>query len=460
LCGGTYFGSMIEHGHRSARRGSLAALALMALALLICNPSQGEDWPQWRGPYFNGSTTEKGLPAQWSKTENVAWVAPLPGYSSATPIIWEDSVFLASPDEQKSLLLLCLDRKTGQVRWRKAAGSGDRQKGLNNMASPSPVTDGKRVISMFATGDLAAFDLNGRELWKRDLGKEYGRFAIMWMYGSSPMLYGGRLYVQVLQHNPCPEDYTHAQDGNPKRESFLLCLDPATGTNLWRQVRPTDAIDESQEAYSTPIPYAGKQGEEILVVGADYVTAHSPETGAELWRCGGLNVRKEHAWRLVPSIVVADGMIIACGPRRDPVLGIKDGGRGLVTETHIAWQFKEFPSDCVTPLYYQGKLYVLDGDHQMMTRLEPQTGAKEWQGNLGVKEIFRASPTGADGKIYCISESGTAVVLEAGPEFKVLSTIRMGEAPVRASIAVARGDLFIRTAQNLYCVRNGGRGES
>jgi outer membrane protein assembly factor BamB len=374
-------------------------------------------------------------------------------------VVWEDCVFVSSPDEQKNLLLLCLDRKTGQVRWQKVVGGGDLQKGRNNMASPSPATDGKRVFSLFATGDLAAFDLNGQELWKRNLAKEYGRFANMWIYGSSPMLYGGKLYVQVLQHNPRPGNYTHALDDKPERESFLLCLDPQTGQNLWRHVRPSDAIEEAQEAYSTPIPYAGKQGVEILVVGGDYITAHSPNTGAELWRCGGLNVRKERFWRIVPSAVAADGLIIACGPKRDPVLGIKDGGRGLVTDTHIAWRFKEFPSDCVTPLFYQQQLFVLDGDRQMMTCLEPQTGATKWQGNLGVREIFRASPTGADGKIYCLSENGTVVVLGMGNEFKVLSTIRMGESPVRSSIAVAHGELFIRTAQNLYCVRNPSRGE-
>jgi outer membrane protein assembly factor BamB len=188
------------------------------------------------------------------------------------------------------------------------------------------------------------------------------------------------------------------------------------------------------------------------VVGGDYTTAHSPDTGAELWRCGGLNDGKEESWRIVPSPVVAAGMIIACGPKRDPVLGIKDGGKGLVTDTHIAWRFKEYPSDCVTPLFYEGKLFVLDGDRQMMTCLEPKTGEKKWQGNLGVREIFRASPTGADGKIYCLSENGTVVVLEAGDAFKVLSTIRMGESPVRASIAVSKGQLFIRTAKNLYCI--------
>jgi len=451
---------MTESSRRSTRRASLAAVSFACLSLFISASGRAENWPQWRGPYFNGSTTETNLPTQWSKTENVAWVTPLPGESGATPVVWEESVFVSSPDEQKNLLLLCLDRKTGQVRWQKVVVAGeDRQKGLNNMASPSPVTDGKAVFGLFGTGDLAAFDLSGQELWKRNLAKEYGRFAIMWIYGSSPMLYGGKLYVQVLQRNPCPDDYTLALDGKPERESYLLCLDPQTGKTLWRHVRSTDAVDEAQEAYSTPVPYVGQAGAEILVVGGNYVTAHAPDTGAELWRCGGLNVRQEHWWRIVPSPVVADGLVIVCGPKRDPVLAMKDGGKGMVTDTHTAWKFKEFPSDCVTPLSYQHKLFVLDGDRQVMTCLEPQTGAKKWQGNLGVQEIFRASPTGADGKVYCLSENGTVVVLDAGEEFKVLSTIRMGEAPARSSIEVAHGALFIRTAKNLYCVGNSVRRE-
>ena len=434
-------------------------LGPVGLALLITASAGAENWPQWRGPYFNGSTTEKDLPTQWSKTENIAWVAPMPGFSSATPVVWEDRVFASSPDEQKNLLLLCLDRKTGRLLWKRVVAGGDLQKGRNNMASPSPATDGKKAFSLFATGDLAAFDFAGQEIWKRNLAKEYGGFAIMWIYGSSPMLYVSKLYVHVLQRNPRPDNYTHASDNKAERESYLLCIDPQTGKNLWRHVRSTEAVNEAQEAYSTQIPYEGKSGAEVLVVGGDYITAHSPVTGAELWRCGGLNVRKELFWRIVPSPVAADGMIIACGPKRDPVLGIKDGGHGLVTDTHIAWRFEEFPSDCVTPLYYQEKLFVLDGDRQVMTCLEPQTGRTIWQGNLGVREIFRASPAGAEGKIYCVSENGTVVVLEAGKEFQVLSTIHMGEAPVRSSIAVAHAELFIRTARNLYCVTKPGTRE-
>ena len=425
----------------------LAFLALAAPMGLLA-----ENWPQWRGPYFNGSSGETNLPNQWSKTESARWARPLPGYSGATPIIWENSIFVSSPDQDKNLVLLCLDRSNGQVRWERKIAAGNFEKGRNNSASPSPVTDGKRVFVLFATGDLAAFDFSGAELWHRNLSTEYGRFAIMWIYGSSPMLYQGKLYVQVLQHAKVPPDYSHAQDGRPERDSFLLCLDPATGTNIWRHVRPTDAFSEAQEAYTTPIPCETGQSPEIIVVGGNYVTAHSTTDGSELWRCAGLNMRGEAYWRVVPSAVVADGLVIACGPKRDPVIAIKDSGRGLVTDSHVAWKTTEFTSDCTTPLFYNRRLFVLDGDRQVMTCVEPRTGQKIWQGNLGVREIFRASPTGADGRIYCISEAGTAVVMSAGEAFNILATIPMGESPVRASIVAAQGRLFIRTAKNLYCI--------
>lgn len=378
----------------------------------------------------------------------------MPGFSGATPIIWGDRVFVSSPDADKNLLLLCLNRKDGKILWQKTVAVGDRTKGRNNMASPSPVTDGKIVVALYGTGDLAAFDFDGKELWKRNLGKEYGRFANMWLYGSSPLLFEGKLYVQVLERNPVPADYTSAIDGKSARESYLLCIDLQTGKNIWRHVRPTDAKNESQEAYSSPVPDLNQSAPEIILVGGNYATAHKADTGEEIWRCGGLNSRNDSFFRIVPSPVVAGDMVIACAPKKEPVIAIKDGGKGLVTDTAITWTFKEFPSDCVTPLYYEKKLFVLDGDKQMMTCLDPKTGETKWQGSMGTRQIFRASPTGADGKIYCISENGTVVVLSAGDEFKILSTIPMGGEPVRSCIAVSDGQLFIRTAQNLYCVGN------
>ena len=417
----------------------LALTALLALATAV----SAENWPQWRGPFFNGSTTETGLPTTWSATENVAWVTPLPGFSGATPAVFGDNVFVSSPDADKNLNLLCLDRVTGKVRWKTTLSTGDFTHGNNNLASPSPVTDGRHVWALFATGVLAALDCDGNVLWKRDLARDYGKFAVMWIYGSSPLLHKGRLYVQVIQRDP--PTYKYSLDDKPRRDSYLLCLDPLTGREHWRHLRATDAVNESMESYTTPIPLDDK----LIVVGADYVTAHRLDTGAELWRCGGLN-RTRNGWRrIVPTPVVADGNIIACGPKHDPLLAIRDG--------KLAWETKDITPDVCTPLYYRDKLFVLDGDRQTVACLDPKTGQTRWQGKLEITgDLIRASLTGADGKLYCISEKGTVLVLEAGDDFKVLAHFKMvgpDEQPCRSSIVAAQGSLFIRTAKNLYCIR-------
>lgn len=411
---------------------------------------RAENWSQWRGPFFNGSSAETNLPTSWTREQNILWRRPLPGKSGATPVVWNDRVFLPSPDDQKDLHLLCVNMSDGAIRWQRKVASGDSVKGKNNAAAGSAVTDGKHVWIMFATGDLAAFDFDGKEIWHRNLAKEYGAFAYMWLYGSTPLLYQDRLYVQVLQRNP--PTYPHAQDDKPERDSYLLCLNAADGKTLWRHVRPTDAIEESKESYATPIPFTFGGRQEIVLTGGNYVTGHDPLSGEELWRCGGLNQKNLNLGRVIPSATASIDHIYACGPKREVVIAVRAGGKGVVTDSHVDWRFTEFAPDVCTPLYYQGKLFVLDGDRQTMTCLNPSTGAKIWQGKLGVRETFSSSPTGADGKIYCLSEPGTVVILSAGDEFKVLATINMDEGPSMSSIVPSQGRLLIRTAQNLYCI--------
>ena len=198
----------------------ITRLTFTAITLaMFSSLAQAENWPQWRGAAFNGSSTEKNLPESWTK-ETVKWAVPLPGPSGATPAVWGDAVFLTSPDAQKNLLLICVNRKDGKVRWQKQITSGDINKGKGNMASPSPVTDGKSVFVLFGTGDFAAVDFDGNILWQRNLGADYGRFAIMWLYGSSPLLFNGKLYLQVLQRTPAPADYPGLAGGDPARGDF------------------------------------------------------------------------------------------------------------------------------------------------------------------------------------------------------------------------------------------------
>ena len=430
----------------------LPLFTLAAFTLTLA--AHAENWPQWRGPAFNGSSTEKNLPETWTK-ETVKWTAPLPGPSGATPAVWGDSIFVSSPDAQKNLLLLCLDRKDGKVRWQKQLATGDLTVGRGNMASPSPVTDGKSVFVLYGTGDLAALDFDGNIQWQRNLGADYGRFAIMWLYGSSPLLFDGKLYVQVLQRNPVPNNYPALAGGDPARESYLLALDPATGKTLWKTARPTDAKMESAESYATPVPAIGADGKaQLLLVGGNCLTGHDPATGAELWRGYGLNPKDGEWMRIVASPVGAAGLAIACGPKKEPMLAFRTDGKGDITATGLAWKNEERKTpDVCTPAFDGQRLYVVDGDGHTLSAFDPKTGERKWSGELPDRTIIRSSPTVADGKIYIVNEKGTVMVCAAGEEFKVLATIPMGDAEgTRASLVVSGGQLFLRTTQALYCV--------
>ena len=175
------------------RRRTLGVLAFVLLSFAIV---QAQNWPQWRGPGLNGTSTEKNLPVKWSTEENVVWKVAMPGWSGSTPIIWRDRIFLNVADGDK-LFLWCLDKSNGDVLWKQPLG-GNVKRGKQNMSSPSPVTDGRNVYVMTGTGILKGFDFNGKEIWSRDIQKDYGQFGLNWGYASSPLLFEDSLYVQVL----------------------------------------------------------------------------------------------------------------------------------------------------------------------------------------------------------------------------------------------------------------------
>jgi outer membrane protein assembly factor BamB len=434
-------------------------LSLSVALLLTCAslaPLQAENWGQWRGPSYSGTSPEKGLPTEWSAEKGIKWKTRLPGQSGATPVVWGDSVFVSSPDADKNLQLLCLDRKGGAIRWQKTVVEvGNMEKGRGNAASPSPATDGKAVYVMYSTGDVAAFDFQGEKLWHRKLGEEYGRLGFMWLYGASPLIFQGRLYIQVLQRSPVPADYPGVNGAGGDRESYLLALDPATGKNLWKHTRTTTARVESMESYATPVPHQGTDGKwQLLVAGGDCLTGHNPETGEELWRGYGFNRKRGEFMRLVASPLSMGDLALVCGAKKEQAIAFRTDLKGDITETGVAWTFDEKKTpDVCTPALYRGKVIVLDGDSQTLTCLDPKTGEKKWQGNLGDRTVVRSSPTVADGKVYILNEKGTVIVCSAGDEFQVLKTIPMGDADgTRSCIAVSDGQLFIRTTENLYCV--------
>lgn len=438
-------------------RNFRGVLLLNALVLVVASSGWASDWPQWRGPFFNGSTDEPNLPTFWSPKENVAWISSLPGPSGATPVISNGRVFVTSTVKGTAdFVALCFDARTGEKLWQRQAGSNSRKLPRNNMASPSPAADGSRVFFLYGDGTLIGFDFEGKELWSRNIEKEYGNLALQFGYSSSPLLYEGKLYVVAVRRDKPYRD----PPADAPLDSFIAALDPATGKTLWKQPRKTNAFDEGMETYSTPIPFVrdGKTGEtqnlaSLLMTGGDFVTAHDPATGKDLWRFEYWR-QKVRDSRIIPSLVTGEGLIFGTRHKHKGVFALRPP-TGADDAGHILWEFDEAAPDCSTPLFYQGRLYVLDGLRRgkVITCMDPKTGKKFWQGELGGRSPWWASLTAGDGKLYCISEAGETVVLRAGGDkFEVVSEAKMGEGPIQSSVAIAQGHLFIRTAENLYCI--------
>jgi outer membrane protein assembly factor BamB len=410
---------------------------LVIAALCLAGPAVGfaDNWPQWRGPDATGAADARDLPLRWTETENVKWRLALPDFSGSTPIIWNDRIFLSTGDKA-DLYLLCVDRQKGVELWRRLLGAGNEKVRKQNMSSPSPVTDGKSVWVMTGTGILKAFDFTGRELWARDIQKDYGRFGLNWGYASSPLLVRDRLFVQIL----------HGMKTD--RPSYLLSLDATTGKTVWRVERPTDALSESHDAYTTPalLRYDGR--EEIVVSGGDHVTGHDLATGAELWRAAGTNPNRDRNYRIVASPIATNGMIFAPSRER-PFIALRAGGRGDVSTSHLAWSTDKGP-DVPTPAVSWPYLYIVN-DRGIMWCRDARTGAEVW-GNQRVKSgTYSASPVVADGKVYVTSEDGVTTVVEAGPAFRVLAENDLADYTL-ASPAVSGGQIFIRTQKYLYSI--------
>jgi outer membrane protein assembly factor BamB len=408
---------------------------LLLAVFLFAHIALAENWPQWRGPRLDGTSAETGLPVKWSKTENLAWTLPLPARSGSTPIIWNNHVFLNVAAEGK-IWLWAVDRRTGSVLWQKHLSDGDRMQRKHNMSSPSPVTDGQWVWVLTGTGILKAFDFTGQEKWARDIPKEYGPFGLNHGYGSSPLLDGDHIYVQVLHG-------MHTDD-----PSYILKLDKKTGKTLWRSERPTDAKMESPDSYTTPLIASFDGKRELIIAGGDYVTGHDLATGKELWRGGGFNPQNNPFNRIIASPVIR-GSVVYTPTRVRPFIAYRAGGAGDVTKTHQFWQFQNGP-DVPTPTLDDKYLYSVN-DRGVVYCVELETGKEVYGGQRLRPGTYSASPTLADGKIYVTSEEGVTSIFRAGPKFELIAENETGEY-VLSTISVSQGNLYLRTDKALYVI--------
>lgn len=443
----------------------LAHRILITALLLVATTASAGNWPQWRGPSGNGVAADTGLPTEWSLEKNVQWKAALPSWGGSTPIVWGERVFLTSPSRVKaepdttseksgpwslpvkkgrdpggqSLLLIAFNSTDGLELWRHELAEGNKLHLKSNNASPSPVTDGTHVWAVTGVGSVSAFTVAGEPVWQRNLQDDFGQFGHQWGYASSPLLFDGKLIVEVLHG-------MHTDD-----PSYLVAFNALTGDVVWKRDRPTEAQRESPDAYTTPVVAYDKGEAQIVVTGADVATGHDPATGEELWRAGGLNPNNEGNYRIVASPVVAGDLIFA-PTRKTPFLALRTGGRGDVTQTHVAWKRDEGAEPDVPTPVSDGKFLYLVNDKGLATCLEAATGAVLWGPERTAQGTVSSSPVLADGKLYLLNENAVTTVLKAGPEFENLATNELDGTYTLSSMAIAGGRLFVRTSTHLYCI--------
>lgn len=410
-------------------------LASLCLIAVVAAPLSAGNWPNWRGPGYDGVAAGTGYPTEWSATKNVAWKVELPGKGSSTPVVWGQHIFLTSGADGKNALLAF--NRDGKELWRVLVGS--ERPGKNKKASgsnPSCVTDGKHVFAYFKSGDLACVDFSGKIVWQTNLQAKYGEDTLWWDLGTSPVLTKTHCVVAVMQTGP----------------SYLVAFEKSTGKVAWKEDRDLGAPEEAAQSYSTPI-VLNKNGQETLVVlGADHVTAHDAANGKEIWRVGGLNPTGHKYFRSIASAVVHNGIVVAPYARAETVTAIKLGGSGDVTASHVVWTKKGNGSDVPTPAAADGKVYVLN-DRGTLTCLDIATGKELWSGQTEKnRSNFSSSPILADGKIYLTREDGKTFVLAQGNEFKVLAANELDGTQTVATPVLVDGKILIRTDTHLYCI--------
>ncbi len=418
------------------------SLFTILLASATSTVGSMDNWPQWRGSNFDGISRETNLPTSFAK-ENQLWRVELPGPGGASPIVWEDNIFVSTVDGTK-LALMCFGID-GQMKWQQPVEGRNQNIRMDsgNSASPSPVTDGKHVWVMMTTGILHCFTFDGELKWKQDMQDKYGRFEIQFGMTSTPILDKGKLYFQFIHGD--------MRDRSATSTGQLIALNADDGSEVWTHVRKTDAIAENKHAYTTPAIFRNDEREFIIVHGGDYTTGHSLKDGNELWRIGGLNPKGADYnpfLRFVASPTCSKSLIVIPSAKSGPVIGVSPDVTGSVMtdDDAVVWQLERGTPDVSTPVISNGLVYLARENGVFMC-LDAKTGEKLYEQRL-LRDKHRSSPVAANSNIYLVGRDGTAVVIAEGRDFKLVSQTDLDE-DTTASPAISNGRIYVRSNESL-----------
>lgn len=454
-----------------AGRSGLPRFGLTFVVVFAAAAGQAQNWPSFRGPFATGVAEGYTTPVKWDgeKDVNVLWKTPIPGLSVSSPVVWGERIYLTtaiSSDPQAELRhglygdikpsgdlskhswrVYAIDKRTGKILWERIAHEGvprSKRHPKSTQASPTPATDGKHVVAFFGSEGLYAYDVEGRLLWKKDLGRlNAGWFQdpdLEWGVASSPIIYDDKVIVQCDVHGP----------------SFIAAFRLKDGTEVWRTPR------EEHPSWGTPTLVRAAGRAELVTNATNFIRGYDPETGKELWRLG----RNSDITATTPFL--AKGLLFVVGgysPIR-PIYAIRPGGRGNISlrggETSnpfVAWAKSDGGSYLPTPIVSGDHLYIIQ-INGVLAVYNATSGERLYQRRLGDKPgAYSASPVAADGKIYFASEDGELLVLKAGAKYELLSTNPMGEV-LMATPAISEGVLYVRGLKHLFAIGTRASAES
>ena len=434
------------------------AVVLAAGGLLTATAGQGDNWPQWRGPDGNGLSPDGDPPTAWSENENIRFKVAIPGHGLSTPIVWKDRVFVLSavpvdpeafaeaqeqaaaesqsrrrmpgvePVEQR-FIVMALARSTGSILWEKTATKAVPKEGHHgdaSWASASPVTDGKRVIAHFGSNGTYAYDLDGKLLWKTDLGEMTTRNGFG--EGSSPVLHGDTVVI----------NWDHEGD------SFIVALDAKTGKQRWKVDRPGEPT-----SWATPLVVKHGDREHVVVPGTGKSRGYDLENGKVLWSVGGMTTNT------IPTPVHRDGVVYLMSGFRGNALqaiALAKASGSLEGTDAMVWTYDQHTPYVPSPLLYDDSLYFLKHLKSILSVLDADDGEVRLTEHRlpGLGNVY-ASPVGAAGRVYFFDRDGRSVVLKHGDGFEVIAENKLDDG-VDASPAIAGDELFVRGHDHLYCI--------
>jgi outer membrane protein assembly factor BamB len=436
---------------------------LLFVCLVLANAASAQNWPSFRGRNASGVADGGHPPTIWNaeKSVNIAWKTSLPGFGHSSPVVWGDRVFIttavsagaqpefthgntqstasAADNAIHDWRVYCLSKTTGRVLWERSAVARvpkTKRHVKSSQANSTPATDGLHIVALFGSEGLYCFNVDGRLLWKRDLGILDGGWSsdpnAHWGFGSSPIIYKTLVIVQC----------------DTQKDSFIAAFDLKDGKQVWRTSRNEDT------SWSTPAIYEGKSRDELVTSGTKYYRGYDPMTGNELWKLAdGSDVK-------IPTPLVANQMFFLGGGTshvRNAFYAVRPGARGELvladnesSNTSIAWRNHAAPH-VLTPILYRDLLYVCT-DNGVLTQYNAKTGEMINRERLGGRgSSFSASPVAADGRLYFASEDGDVFVISAG-EYELLATNSIGEV-VMATPAISDGILILRGQSHVFGIQ-------